>query len=87
MVTVCFCPIKLHKYGMCGQMLKWFTSYLYGTCRIQMVQYSGKFSDWITVKSGVPQDSILGPLLFNIHALDLPSFVSSAISQYAKTNL
>ena len=71
---------KLHRYGICGQMLKWFTSYLYG--RIQRVQYSGKFSDWITVNSGV-QGSILGPLLFNIHVLDLPSFVSSAIPQYA----
>ena len=57
-------------------MLKWFTSYLSG--RIQRVQYSGKFSDWITVKSGVPQGSILGPLLFNIHVLDISSFVSSA---------
>ena len=72
---------KLHRYGICGQMLKYFTSYIYG--RIQRVQYSGKFSDWITVKSGVPQGSILVPLLFNIHVLDLPSFVSSAIPQYA----
>ena len=72
---------KLHRYGICGQMLKWFTSYLYG--RIQRVQYSGKFSDWIPVKSGVPQGSIPGTLLFNIHVLDLPSFVSSAIPQYA----
>ena len=72
---------KLYRYGICGQMLKWFTSYLYG--RIQRVQYSGKFSDWITVKSGVPQGSILGPLPFIIYNLDFPSFVSSAIPQYA----
>ena len=72
---------KLHDYGVCGQMLNWFTSYLYG--RKQRVQYGGQYSEWFIVKSGVPQGSILGPMLFNIHVLDLPHRVSSSLPQYA----
>ena len=72
---------KLHKYGICGSVLNWFQSYL--TNRSQRVQFMGSYSDWAAVHSGVPQGSVLGPLLFNIFAFDLPFCVQSNLRQYA----
>ena len=72
---------KLHKYGVCGSMLDWFKPYL--TNRSQRVQFMGSSSDWAAVHSGVPQGSVLGPLLFNIFAFDLPFCVQSNLRQYA----
>ena len=43
----------------------------------------GSSSDWAAVHSGVPQGSVLGPLLFNIFAFDLPFCVQSNLRQYA----
>ena len=62
-------------------MLKWFSSFL--TTRRQQVVINGCASDWSPVSSGVPQGSILGPLLFILYINDLPSAVSSTMKIFA----
>ena len=61
---------KLNKYGVRGIALKWFESYL--TERRQYVSLNGKSSETQTISCGVPQGSILGPLLFLIFINDFP---------------
>ena len=72
---------KLHKYGICGSVLSWFNSYLNN--RSQRVIFQGTESEQLRVYSGVPQGSVLGPLLFNIFVFDLPFCVQSSLRQYA----
>ena len=55
---------KLSLYGFRGGSLEWFASYLNG--RQQCVAYGEELSERVIVKMGVPQGSILGPLLFTI---------------------
>ena len=62
---------KLYAYGIRGALLKWFESYL--TSRTQYVAFNGTNSDIHYVKSGVPQGSIFGPLLFILYMNDICS--------------
>ena len=55
---------KLNYYGIRDSALQWFESYL--DCRTQFVTYNGFKSKELQVSCGVPQGSILGPLLFLI---------------------
>ena len=77
---------KLDHYGIRGTALQWFTSYLNG--RKQYVEWHGHKSQAAAIETGVPQGSILGPLLFLIYINDLPSSTKFKTVIYADdTNL
>ena len=65
---------KLSAIGMDDQAVEWFVSYLQK--RTQIVQINGKRSLPRNIESGVPQGSILGPMLYSIYINDLPSVLS-----------
>ena len=73
---------KLLKMGIHGDLLRWLVSYV--SNRSQSVVIGGYRSDWVEVTSGVPQGSLLGPLLFLIYINDIREcFLYSKILLYA----
>ena len=76
---------KLECYGIDGELLEWFRHFL--TNRQQQVIVWGLRSNWTRVKSGVPQGTILGPILFLVYINDLPSEIQSPIKFTNDTKL
>ena len=78
---------KLAAYGIRGMAYDWICSYL--SCRKQYVQTASSKSDLTTIACGVPQGSVLGPLLFlsYIHDLVNVSGLTNVIMFADSTNL
>ena len=76
---------KLDAYGFDHSALAYIDSYL--TDRKQRTKVNNSFSSWSNILSGVPQGSILGPLLFNIYLNDIFFFINeTSLTNYADDN-
>jgi hypothetical protein len=73
--------LKLKSYGISGPLLSWLHAFF--TSRNFRVKIGNSFSGSFNIQSGVPQGSILGPLLFLIFINDLPDCINSTCKMFA----
>ena len=72
---------RMKGYGVRGQLNKWLSSFLKD--RMMIIVCEGEHSASVSVESGVPQDTFLGPLMFLCHTNDLPDYVKSQVRLFA----
>ena len=72
---------KLKHYGIDDKIWTWVSKFL--KQRKQRVVVDSIQSDLVTVDSGVPQGTVLGPILFLLHINDLPSVISPKVRLFA----
>lgn len=72
---------KLNGIGIRGKLLAWFTDYL--SNRYQAVVIKGEKSDYLKIPAGVPQGSVLGPLLFLIYINEIVNGITSNVKLFA----
>ena len=76
---------KLKSNGINGSLRQWFESY--STERYQRVTIEGTSSDWAPIEAGVPQGSVLGPLLFLVYINNITNNISSTCFLFADDSL
>ena len=73
---------RLYDLNVSPAVLQWFKSYLSG--KLHRVKRLGQYSEWRSMKGGIPQGSALGPLLFLIYMNSLPPQITQGLLlQYA----